>query len=180
MRRINILPVLLFLVFGVTVWVGLSRDPSKIPSVLIGKPLPQFELAAIPGMNLPGLATNDLKQGKVSLINVWASWCAPCREEQPLLLELAKRDDLQLVGINNKDDPDKARVFLESMGNPFVAIGADPTGRATIDMGAYGVPESYLVDGNGIIRYKIIGGLTSQSLQIDLPREIAKATKPLN
>jgi cytochrome c biogenesis protein CcmG, thiol:disulfide interchange protein DsbE len=180
MRRINVLPILLFLVFAITVWFGLSRDPSKIPSVLIGKPVPAFELAAIPGMNLPGLKSADLKQGKVSLINVWASWCAPCREEQPLLLELAKRGDVQLLGINNKDDSDKARTFLELMGNPFVAIGADPTGRATIDLGTYGVPESYLVDGNGIIRFKIIGGLTAKSMQVDLPREIAKANAATN
>jgi cytochrome c biogenesis protein CcmG, thiol:disulfide interchange protein DsbE len=176
----KLVPVAFFLVFAATIWLGLSRNPSLIPSVLIGKPVPQFELVAIPEIDLPGLSTHDLKNGKVTLVNIWASWCAPCREEQPLLLELAKRTDLQLVGINNKDESQNAKAFLVTMGNPYVAIGADPTGRATIDFGSYGVPESFLVDGNGIIRFKIIGGITPEMLKNKLPQEIARAAKPSN
>ncbi len=178
--RATLIPVLLFLGFAGFAWFGLAHDPKMIPSVLIGKPIPEFNLAALANLDLPALASADLKKGKVTLVNVWASWCAPCREEQPLLLELAKRGDLQVVGINNKDDPENARSFLGTMGNPFSAIGVDPTGRTTIDFGTYGVPESFLVDGQGIIRYKIIGGITAQMLNVDLPREIAKAAKPLN
>jgi cytochrome c biogenesis protein CcmG, thiol:disulfide interchange protein DsbE len=179
-RHTKIIPVILFLVFGVTIWLGLFRNPTLIPSVLIGKPVPEFSLPPISKLNMPGLNSSDLKKGKVTLVNIWASWCIPCRTEQPVLLELAKRTDLQLVGINNKDDPENARNFLGAMGNPFVAIGADPAGRTTIDFGTYGVPESFLVDGSGVIRYKIIGGITAQNLNVDLPREISKAAIPAN
>jgi cytochrome c biogenesis protein CcmG, thiol:disulfide interchange protein DsbE len=169
------LPVVLFFATAVVLYIGLAGDPKRIPSVLIGKSVPEFNLAAIPSLASPGLSSVDLKKGKVTLVNVWASWCIPCREEQPVLIELAKRTDLQIVGINNKDDPENARNFLGTMGNPFVAIGADPQGRTTIDFGTYGVPESFLVDGKGVIRYKIIGGITAQNFNVDLPREIAKA-----
>jgi cytochrome c biogenesis protein CcmG, thiol:disulfide interchange protein DsbE len=178
-RSIKLVPVLLFFAVAVFLYFGLAGDPKRIPSVLIGKPVPEFNLAAIPGLNMPGLNSADLKKGQVTLVNIWASWCVPCREEQPLLLGLAKRTDLLIVGINNKDDPENARAFLGTMGNPFAAIGADPAGRTTIDFGAYGVPESFLVDGNGIIRFKIIGGITPQMLNGELSIEIAKAAKPL-
>ena len=174
----KIIPVVVFVIFCGFVWRGLSNDPRLIPSVLIGKSVPEFSLAALPDLNVPGLSSADLKNGKITVINIWASWCIPCREEQPLLLELAKRTDIQLVGINNKDEPANARNFLGTMGNPFSAIGADPQGRATIDFGTYGVPETFLVDGAGIIRFKIIGGITAQNINVDLPREIAKALKP--
>jgi cytochrome c biogenesis protein CcmG, thiol:disulfide interchange protein DsbE len=179
-RTGKIIPVVLFLIFAGFVWRGLSNDPRFIPSVLIGKAIPEFNLEALPDTKIPGLASADLKQGKITLVNIWASWCIPCREEQPLLLELAKRTDVQLVGINNKDDIANARDFLGTMGNPFAAIGADPQGRTTIDFGTYGVPETFLVDGQGIIRFKIIGGITPQNLNVDLPREISKAQKPLS
>jgi cytochrome c biogenesis protein CcmG, thiol:disulfide interchange protein DsbE len=172
------IPAVLFVAIAAFLYVALAGDPKRIPSVLIGKPAPEFNLPAVAGINVPGLASSDLK-GHVTLVNVWASWCAPCREEQPLLLELAKRTDIRLVGINNKDEAANARDFLGSMGNPFSAIGADPTGRATIDFGTYGVPETFLVDANGIIRFKIIGGITPQMLNTQLPIEIAKAAQPL-
>jgi cytochrome c biogenesis protein CcmG, thiol:disulfide interchange protein DsbE len=173
-------PVLIFLVIALALWFGLFLNPALIPSVLINKPAPEFNLPAIAEVGVPGLSSAELKKGKVTFVNVWASWCIPCRQEQPVLLELAKRSDIELVGINNKDEPANARAFLSAMGNPFAAIGSDLNGRTTIDFGTYGVPESFLIDGNGIIRFKIIGGITAENLNVDLPREIAKAAKPLN
>ena len=178
-RALALLPVLIFVGLAAALWMGLSHDPKYIPSVLVGKPAPAFDLPAVKTLNVPGLATADLKKGSVSIVNIWASWCIPCRQEQPILLELSKRKDISVFGINNKDDPENAAKFLETMGNPFAAIGADPQGRATIDWGAYGVPETFIVDGNGIIRYKVIGGLTPDMLLNLLPSEIAKAQKPL-
>jgi cytochrome c biogenesis protein CcmG, thiol:disulfide interchange protein DsbE len=178
-RFVKLIPVLVFLIIAVILWIGLAGDPKRIPSVLVGKPAPEFNLAAIKGVNLPGLTTTDFK-GRITLLNIWASWCVPCREEQPFLLELAKRTDIRLVGINNKDDPTNAKDFLTTIGNPFAAIGADPAGRTTIDFGTYGVPESFLVDGDGIIRFKIIGGITEEMLNVELPKQIELAKMALN
>ncbi len=178
-RLVKLIPVLLFLVVAVVLWIGLGGDPKRIPSVLVGKPAPEFNLAAIKDVGVPGLSTADLK-GHVTLVNVWASWCVPCREEQPVLLELAKRIDIRLVGINNKDDPANAREFLKTMGNPFAAIGADPAGRTTIDFGTYGVPESFVIDADGIIRYKIIGGITPEQMNVELLQQIELAKFSLN
>ncbi len=161
---LTLLPVVVFLIIAAVFYRGLLGNPADVPSVLINKPVPEFALAAIPGVDRPGLATADLKQGAVTLVNVWASWCAPCREEHPLLMELAKREDVRVVGINYKDDPENARRFLVTLGIPFVAVGADPTGRAAVDWGVYGVPESFLVDGQGTIRLKWIGPLSREAL----------------
>ncbi len=177
-RLTKIIPVVLFLIIAVVLWVGLGGDPKRIPSVLVGKPAPEFNLAGIKDLNVPGLTTADLK-GDVTLVNIWASWCVPCREEQPLLLALAKRTDMRLVGINNKDDAANAREFLSTMGNPFAAIGADPAGRTTIDFGTYGVPESFLIDAQGIIRFKVIGGLTAEMVNNELPKQIELAKTAL-
>jgi cytochrome c biogenesis protein CcmG, thiol:disulfide interchange protein DsbE len=166
------IPLILFAAMTAALSVGLFRNPALIPSVLINKPAPEFSLPAIANINVPALSNADLKQGKISVVNIWASWCIPCRQEQPILLELAKRTDLQLVGINNKDEPDNARNFLTTYGNPFAAIGSDLNGRVTIDFGAYGVPETYIIDRRGIIRYKVIGGLTPEFLQTELPKHL--------
>lgn len=173
------LPALFFFALALVFWRGLFGDPSLVPSALIGKPAPEFKLPAIEGLNLPGLSRSDLGQGKVTIVNVWASWCAPCRLEHPVLLELSKRGDVELVGIDNKDDPENARRFLGTLGNPYAAIGADGDGRATIDWGTYGVPESFIVDGQGIIRFKLIGGLTADLLNSGFTAEIEKAKQPL-
>ena len=173
------LPAILFFALALIFWRGLFGDPSLVPSALIGKPAPEFKLPAIEGLALPGLARSDLGQGKVTVVNVWASWCAPCRIEHPVLLELAKRNDVQLVGIDNKDDPENARRFLGTLGNPYAAIGSDSDGRATIDWGTYGVPETFIIDGQGIIRYKLIGGLTKEALNANFAAEIEKAKLPL-
>ena len=163
-RWLTFLPVAIFLVLAAVFYRGLSGNPADVPSVLIGKPVPSFTLAPIAELNLPGLATADLRKGTVTLVNVWASWCVPCREEHPLLMELAGREDVRIVGINYKDDPENARRFLVTLGVPFAAVGADRNGRAAVDWGVYGVPESFLVDGKGTIRLKWIGPLSREAL----------------
>lgn len=180
MRRFVIfLPVLLFAGLALLFWKGLSGDPSTLPSTLINKPVPPFQLAAVDGLNLPGLSDADLRTGKVTVVNIWASWCGPCRQEHPLLMELAKRPDIVLVGINNKDDPANATRFLGALGQPFAAVGADTSGRVTIDWGGYGVPETFIVDGKGIIRHKHVGPLTAELLTGKISDEIKKAAQPL-
>lgn len=159
------LPVAVFLVLAALFYRGLAGDPAEVPSVLINKPVPEFMLAPVQDLNLPGLASADLKQGKVSFVNVWASWCVPCRDEHPLLMELSKRTDIRVVGINYKDDPENARRFLITLGIPYAAVGSDPAGRTAVDWGVYGVPESFLVDGAGVIRLKWIGPLNAEALK---------------
>jgi cytochrome c biogenesis protein CcmG, thiol:disulfide interchange protein DsbE len=165
-----LLPVVVFAGLAVLFAVGLSRDdPSRVPSVLIGKPAPQFDLPPLEGLThqgapVPGFATADLAQGQLTLVNIWASWCAPCRDEHPHLMTLSEMDDFRLVGINYKDDPENARRFLGALGLPYEAVGVDRGGRTFVDWGAYGVPETFLVDGKGIIRYKYIGPITPKAL----------------
>lgn len=160
-------------------------DPSLVPSPLIGRPIPEFNLPPLAGVDgpkgqLPGLASADLRTGKVTLVNVWASWCVPCREEHAWLMEMANNHGVRLVSINYKDDPENARRFLGSLGVPFSAIGADTTGRVAINWGVYGVPESFVVDGKGIIRFKQIGPIVSNQAMDAVLAQIAKAKTPLN
>jgi cytochrome c biogenesis protein CcmG, thiol:disulfide interchange protein DsbE len=170
-----LLPITVFAGLALVFWWGLYGDPGEIPSALIGKPAPEFALEPIKDFGVPGLASADLKAGGITIVNIWASWCVPCRQEHPLLLELAKRSDIRVVGINNKDEPDNARRFLGTLGNPFAAIGADQNGRVTIDWGSYGVPETFVVDGKGIIRFKWIGPISPDALTGVLATEIEKA-----
>ncbi len=151
------LPVLLFLGLAGAFYIGLGRDPSVVPSPLIDRPAPTFTLPPLLD-DKGGLATQDLA-GKVTLVNVFASWCAPCRAEHPVLMRLAK-DGVELVGIDYKDDPAAARIWLSELGDPFRRIGADRAGSAAIDWGVYGVPESFVIDKNGVIRYKQVGPLS--------------------
>jgi cytochrome c biogenesis protein CcmG, thiol:disulfide interchange protein DsbE len=174
-----LIPVVVFAALAALFWKGLSGEPSKIPSALINKPVPEFTLAAVPGLDVPGLASSELKTGKVTVVNVWASWCAPCRIEHPLLTELAKRPDITLAGINYKDEPENAVRFLTTLGQPFAAVGMDRDGRAAVDWGVYGVPETFVVDGEGRIRYKHIGPLTPEAIAGKLSVEIEKAKTPL-
>ena len=180
-RRLGLalLPVLIFAVLALIFWKGLFGNPSEIPSVLIGKPVPDFALPGIEGSNIPGLASADLKSGGVSIVNIWASWCGPCRLEHPVLLELSKRKDIRLYGINNKDEAENARRFLGTLGQPFAGIGADTNGRTTIDWGSYGVPETFIIDGKGIIRFKWIGPLSPEILTGVFANEIEKAKQPV-
>ncbi len=170
MKRALFLSVpLLFVVAMIAIFASqINRDSSLLPSVLIDKPIPQFSLPAIEGIeeeigDIPGFATADLV-GKVSVVNVWASWCVPCRQEHPLLTRLAEEDpDLFLVGINQKDAAENAISFLRELGNPYDAIGADLNGRASIEWGVYGVPETFVVNAEGIITYKFIGALSERT-----------------
>jgi cytochrome c biogenesis protein CcmG, thiol:disulfide interchange protein DsbE len=175
-----VMPVIVFAALALIFWQGLYGNPSEIPSVLIGKPTPEFRLEPVKDLGRPGLASAELRQGGVSVVNIFASWCVPCRQEHPVLMDLAKRADIRLVGINNKDEPDNARRFLGTLGNPFAAVGADSTGRVTIDWGSYGVPETFVVDGKGVIRFKWIGPIPPEALTGALAAEIEKAKAPLN
>lgn len=174
-----LIPVILFAALAALFWKGLSGNPSEIPSALINKPVPDFTLQPVSGLDVPGLATADLRTGKVAVVNVWASWCAPCRIEHPLLTELARRPDITLLGINYKDEPENAVRFLGVLGQPFAAIGSDRDGRTAVNWGVYGVPETFVVDGQGFIRYKHIGPLTPEAITGKLSAEIEKAKTPL-
>jgi cytochrome c biogenesis protein CcmG/thiol:disulfide interchange protein DsbE len=176
---IALLPILVFAALAALFWRGLSGDPSALPSALIGKPVPEFTLPAIEGLGPPGIDASSLKQGGVTLVNVWASWCVPCRQEHPVLMALSKRSDIRLVGLNYKDDPANARSFLTTLGQPFAAVGADAKGRAAVDWGVYGVPETFVIDGQGFIRFKFIGPMTEEAIAAVLNSEIDKARKPL-
>jgi cytochrome c biogenesis protein CcmG/thiol:disulfide interchange protein DsbE len=154
---------------------GGSHD---VPSVFIGRPAPQFELPPLEGLKqrdaaVPGISRQTL-EGKVTIINVWASWCVPCRTEQPVLMQLAENSNVQVLGLNYKDETANALRFLSQLGNPFAAVGVDKRGYAAIDWGVYGVPETFIVDANGIVRYKHIGPLTAQSYQEKFLPELEK------
>jgi cytochrome c biogenesis protein CcmG/thiol:disulfide interchange protein DsbE len=176
------LPLLLFITLAALFWFRLGAgDPSKIPSALIGRPAPQTMLPALQGLTnngtqVPGLDPAVFK-GKVSVVNVWASWCVPCHDEAPLLTELGKDKRLQIVGINYKDAPDNARRFLGRYGNPFGIVGVDGNGRASIEWGVYGVPETFVVGRDGAIAYKMVGPVTVENFQSVLKAEIEKALK---
>lgn len=150
-------------------------DVSAIPSALIGKQAPSLSLPPLDGSKTPAL-TDAAIRGKLTLVNVFASWCVPCRQEHPLLTELAKDPRLTIVGINYKDRNDNALRFLGELGNPYDAIGIDPNGKAAIDWGVYGIPESYLVGPDGRILYKRVGPFDERSVVQDLLPAIDKAT----
>ena len=176
------LPLILFAGLAALFWFRLGvGDPSKIPSALIGRPAPQTTLPPLAGLvnegaQVPGLDPAMFK-GKVSVVNVWASWCVPCHDEAPILTELGKDKRLQLVGINYKDAPDNARRFLGRYGNPFGRVGTDANGRASIEWGVYGVPETFVVGRDGTILYKLVGPVTPANLDSVLKVEIEKALK---
>lgn len=177
--RLAIVPALVFAALAALFWRGLSGDPSEIPSALIGKEVPTFTLPALEGIGVPGFDTASLKTGSVTVVNVWASWCVPCRQEHPLFMELSKRKDIRLYGINYKDAPENARRFIGTLGLPYAAVGVDEDGRVAIDFGVYGVPETFIVDGAGKIRFKWIGPLTPEAVAGTLAAEIEKAKRPL-
>ena len=180
-RWVLALPLLIFVALAALFWFRLGADPARLPSALIGRQAPQTALPALPGLNangtpIPGLDPAALI-GKVSIVNVWASWCVPCHDEAPLLTELGKDKRLQLVGINYKDAADNARRFLGRYGNPFGIVGVDGNGRGSIEWGVYGVPETFVVGRDGKIAYKLVGGINQDNLAKVLKPEIEKALK---
>jgi cytochrome c biogenesis protein CcmG/thiol:disulfide interchange protein DsbE len=184
-KRRNVLVFLPLTVFAALAALFFYRlgagDPSRLPSALIGHPIPATDLPPLPGLDrdgkpVPGL-NNATFEGAVTLVNVWASWCVPCHDEVPFLEQLSKDKRIQLVGINYKDAPDNARRFLNRYGNPFVATGRDEAGRASIDWGVYGVPETSLVGRDGRIAYKLVGPITADNLARTLKPEIEKALR---
>ena len=179
-RLIVLIPLLAFLGLAALFMLRLGAgDPSRIPSALIGHPAPATSLPALPGLEregkeVPGLDSAAFK-GAVTLLNVWASWCVPCRDEAPLLLRLAADQRIRVAGINYKDQPENARRFLGHYGNPFVANGTDDNGRAAIEWGVYGVPETFVVGRDARISYKLIGPITADNLESALKPAIEKA-----
>lgn len=162
--RLGYLLILLaFLALVVVLAIGLTLDPRKVPSPLIGKPVPEFSLPPVKGRVL-GLSDKDLKS-QVSLVNVFASWCVACRQEHPLFMQLKAHGTVPIHGINYKDRPNDAAQWLDELGDPYTRTGADLDGRVSIDWGVYGVPETFVIDRDGRIAYKQIGPITPQVLE---------------
>lgn len=160
------IPLIIFAFLASILWRGLSLDPRQLPSALLNKPAPLFSL---PDLKNPQLRFNNQDLlGHVSLINVWASWCLTCREEHAVLMNIAKSHRVIIYGINYKDQHDAATSWLNQLGNPYQSIGFDISGRAGMDWGVYGTPETYIIDTHGIIRYKQIGPITEQIWQVRL------------
>jgi cytochrome c biogenesis protein CcmG, thiol:disulfide interchange protein DsbE len=179
-RRVSVfaIPVLIFAALALTLLFALrSGDPSKLPSALIGRPAPNVVLAPLAGGSVRGFSTADLGQGQVTVVNFWASWCVPCVQEHPLLLALAQETKLPVYGVNHKDQPDAARKFLARYGNPFSAIGVDANGRAAIEWGVYGMPETFVINGKGQVTYKHVGPITLESLQSKVIPAVRAAAK---
>jgi cytochrome c biogenesis protein CcmG/thiol:disulfide interchange protein DsbE len=162
-RSPYLIPLALFALLGIVFGVGLTLDPRLVPSPLIGKPVPSFTLPPVQGRTL-GLAGQDLR-GEVAVVNVFASWCLACRDEHPLWMQLAGQRALPIHGLNYKDAPDDAARWLNELGDPYSRTGADRDGRVGIDWGVYGVPETFVVDKNGVIRDKIVGPITRESVE---------------
>lgn len=165
----------LIAVFAMTI----DRDPSLVRSVLIDRPAPETRLAGVEGLGVPGF-DNAALTGEVTVVNIFASWCVPCRDEHPVLEALVAETGVRLFGINQKDAPENAAAFLAELGNPYDAVGADANGRASIDWGVYGVPETFIVDAAGVIRFKHVGPLRMEDLagEIIPAIERAKALTP--
>lgn len=186
-RIVFLLPVLIFLALAGLFFIRLfAGDPSVVPSALIGRAAPAIELPALAGLAgrdgtpVPGLASADLvgtDEAPVTIVNVWASWCAPCRIEHPVLMDLAEVEGVRVMGINYKDAPENARRFLGALGNPYDAIGVDANGRTAIDWGVYGVPETFVLDRAGVIRHKHIGPILPQQVE-DFMRHVRAAASP--
>jgi cytochrome c biogenesis protein CcmG/thiol:disulfide interchange protein DsbE len=181
-RKWLLLPALAFAVLAAIFLLRIdqSRDSggniSKLPSALIGKPAPATALPPLQGLNMPGLDPAVFKGG-VTLVNIFASWCGPCRDEHPELLELAKRNDIRIIGFNYKDKDENARRFLGSLGNPYAAVGVDPSGRAGVEWGVYGVPETFVIAPDGTIAYKHVGPITPDIRTGKLASAIAAAAQ---
>lgn len=163
LRPVFLAPIAMFVVLAIVLGWGLTQDPSRIPSVLIGKPVPDFALPPVQGRTL-GLSSADLR-GEVSLVNVFASWCTACRYEHPLLMEIRANNVVPLHGLNYKDRPADAAEWLDRLGDPYTRTGADISGRVGIEWGVYGVPETFVINRDGNIAYKHIGPVTREVLK---------------
>ena len=180
------LPLLIFAgLAGLFFYALQTGDPSKLPSAMIGKPVPEFTLPPLDGLKADdgapaqSFTSGDLANGEPTIVNVFASWCVPCLQEHPMLMALAKDTDVRLYGINYKDDAASARRFLGRYGDPFARVGADRSGRTAIDFGVYGVPETYVISGDGKIAYRHVGPLTEQAINEKiLPLMQRLAVKP--
>lgn len=167
-----LIPLAVFAALGALLAYGLLLDPRKIPSPLIGKPLPAFSLPTI--ADGARIVDNEHLRGRVYLLNVWASWCVTCRQEHPLLNAMAREKRVAIIGLNYKDKPDDARAWLSALGNPYELSLADRDGRLGINLGVYGVPETFVIDREGIIRYKHVGAITPRVLEQELLPVIEK------
>jgi len=178
-RWLLFLPIAVFAALAALFFIRLyTGDASLLPSALIGRQVPHFDLRPLPDVQTPGLSDSDLRTGRVTLVNVFASWCVPCHTEHPVLMQISRDPQLEervaLVGLAYKDEPENTRRFLGQSGNPFVRIGIDASGRTAIDFGVYGVPETYVIKGDGTIAYRFIGPLSEESFrQVLLPQIIA-------
>lgn len=170
-----IAPPAIFAAFVLLAGVGMFRDnPNALPSARIGQSAPPVVLVPLPGKTMFDDAT--LRDGKVKLVNYWASWCAPCRVEHPNLQALAD-EGIPLYGVNYKDDPDKALAFLEELGDPYLAVGADEQGKMALDWGVYGIPETFIVDGEGTILLRFAGPMTQRVIERRIRPVLEEAMK---
>jgi len=167
-----LLPLAIFLALAFFLWRGLALDPRAVPSPLIGKTVPAFKVPLL--ADASGTLSDADLRGKVYLLNVWGSWCVSCRDEHPVLVDLAKRGTIPIYGLNWKDKQEDAVAWLKRFGDPYVASGVDRDGKVAIDFGVYGAPETYLVDRQGVIRFKQTGPLTRRVIEEQLMPMIAK------
>lgn len=182
--RLLIWPLAIFAILALLFALALKGgDPSRLPSALIGRTAPAIALPGLEGLNdgaqrIDGFTSADLATGEVSVVNFWASWCAPCVQEHPLLVALKERTGVKLYGVNYKDQAATARRFLGRYGNPFTAVGVDDNGRAAIDWGVTGMPETFIVNGKGEIVYKHIGPISAETLESKIIPKVRAAAKP--
>lgn len=181
LRLGTLIPLAIFTAMSIMFALALSSgDPSKIPSALIGKPAPDMPLGTLEGLErdgkpVPAFRAADLSNGKVTVVNFWASWCVPCRQEHPAFEQISKQTGAQIFGVNYKDPGGGGLRFLKQLGNPFDKVGVDPKGRTAIEWGVYGMPETFIVDGKGIIVYKHVGPITPKDLATKIIPAIKKA-----
>lgn len=165
-QSLYLFPLVIFAILLVFLWKGLSLDPHKLPSALLNKPMPPFQLSTV---QMPTqLLTDKNLRGHVVLLNVWATWCVSCRAEHPVLMDIARDYSIPIYGIDYKDNRLSTLEWLQQLGNPYTAIGFDGAGNVAIDWGVYGTPETFIIDKEGIIRYKFIGPLTEDAWQNEL------------
>ncbi|MCM2560985.1 DsbE family thiol:disulfide interchange protein [Lutimaribacter sp. EGI FJ00015] len=173
LKPMMLAPPLIFAALAVMFYVGMGReDPDQLPTALAGRAAPAVAMTPLEGK--PGFGDADLRSGEVVLVNYWASWCAPCRVEHPNLEQLAQQG-VTIYGVNYKDKPGNALKFLEELGDPYTAIGADAQGRMALDWGVYGVPETYVIDGNGVIVARHAGPVTQRVMETTLMPAIEAA-----